>query len=98
MIDSRCGILCSECEFRESKGCEGCVTMQMPFWGEECPIKTCCETKGLEFCGQCEFFPCDILFQYSFDAEHGDQGLRIEQCRRWVRERETEQEQADGQT
>ena len=88
MIESRCGILCSECEFRESKGCEGCTVIQMPFWGEECAIKTCCEKKGLDYCGQCEIFPCDILFQFSFDEEHGDKGLRIEQCRRWVREQE----------
>jgi hypothetical protein len=27
---------------------------------------------------------------FSYDEEHGDQGKRIEQCRRWVRELEDE--------
>ncbi len=95
MIESRCGILCSACTYRESKGCPGCTVMDKPFWGEDCPIKTCCEGKGLTFCGQCELFPCDVLFQYSYDAEHGDGGLRIEQCRRWLRELEAEPATAD---
>ncbi len=90
MIESRCGLCCSECSYRESEGCTGCITMKVPFWGEACPIKSCCEEKGLDFCGQCELFPCDKLFLFSYDEEHGDQGKRIEQCRRWVRELEDE--------
>lgn len=25
MVESRCGILCSECDYREKKNCGGCV-------------------------------------------------------------------------
>ena len=42
MIESRCGIKCGECEYRESMGCKGCVNINNPFWGE-CPVKASCE-------------------------------------------------------
>ncbi len=42
MIQSRCGILCSECEYRDKVNCNGCVAIENPFWGE-CPVKKCCE-------------------------------------------------------
>ncbi len=53
MVESRCGILCSECEYREQMGCAGCIHIDKPFWGEGCPLKTCSEEKKLEHCGQC---------------------------------------------
>lgn len=40
MIDSRCGLHCTGCEWKESHGCGGCIeTKGHPFHGE-C---TCCE-------------------------------------------------------
>lgn len=87
MIESRCGILCSESEYREQVNCKGCVSIQKPFWGEACPLKSCCEAKGHEHCGQCVDFPCDMLTQFSYDKEQGDDGKRIEQCRKWNLER-----------
>lgn len=26
---------------------------------EKCPIWKCAEERGLKFCGDCEYFPCD---------------------------------------
>ena len=78
MIESRCGILCSECGF---KGCKGCVNINNPFWGA-CPVKACCEKKHIH-CGQCEQFPCELLNSFAFDEKHGDNGKRIEQCKMW---------------
>lgn len=83
MIESRCGILCSECEYKEPMNCKGCININQPFWGENCPIKTCCENKGKEHCGMCEDFPCDLLKQFAYDKEQGDNGKRIEQCKKW---------------
>lgn len=40
MVESRCGLLCSECSFREATGCKGCVNMDKPFWADSCP---CCD-------------------------------------------------------
>ncbi|MGL1893648.1 MAG: DUF3795 domain-containing protein [Spirochaetaceae bacterium] len=83
MIESRCGILCSECEYKTSMNCEGCIKISKPFWGDKCPIKDCCESKNLENCGTCNSFPCDLLTQFSYDKEQGDNGLRIKQCKQW---------------
>lgn len=56
MIESRCGILCSECEYREQTGCKGCTEMEKPFWGEGCPVKACCEEKAHDHCESCGDF------------------------------------------
>ena len=40
-MESRCGILCSACTYREKTGCTGCRNQQ-PFWGA-CPVRGCCE-------------------------------------------------------
>ena len=45
MIQSRCGILCEKCHYKEELGCNGCVNINKPFWGESCPVKSCCENK-----------------------------------------------------
>jgi len=43
-----------------------------PFWGDSCPVKSCCEGKGLEHCGKCSDFPCELLSQFAYDKEQGD--------------------------
>ena len=83
MIESRCGIVCHECSYKEPMSCPGCVEMDKPFWGEECPVKSCCEGKELQHCGECEHFPCELLHKFAYDKEQGDEGKRIEQCRLW---------------
>lgn len=83
MIESRCGILCSECQYKESTGCAGCTEIQKPFWGESCPVKTCCEEKRHPHCGECGSFPCELAHGFAYDPEQGDNGQRLAQCRRW---------------
>ena len=89
MIDSRCGLHCSECDFKEKCGCGGCIeTNGHPFYGE-CPIAVCCQNNGYTHCGECPDIPCKQLYDYSYlDEENGDNppGARIEQCRRWKEE------------
>lgn len=85
MIESRCGIVCSACEYREKMSCKGCVNITKPFWGEQCPVKACCEGKKLENCGHCSNFPCQLLNKFAYDKEQGDNGKRIEQCRAWAK-------------
>ncbi len=82
-IESRCGILCSECKYKEQVGCKGCTEIDKPFWGESCPVKSCCEGKEKVHCGQCENFACKVLHQFAYDEKQGDNGKRIEQCRKW---------------
>jgi len=83
MIESRCGILCSRCEFKEKMGCRGCTEIDRPFWGDGCQIKDCCEKKDKHHCGQCEVFPCEKLISFAYDPQQGDNGKRIEQCKAW---------------
>lgn len=89
MVDSRCGLHCSDCDWKESNGCGGCIeTGGHPFHGE-CPIAICCQKKSLVHCGECDVIPCGKLYAYSYlDPEHGDkaQGARVEVCRRWAAE------------
>lgn len=83
MIQSRCGILCENCSFRETMGCKGCVSIDNPFWGS-CPVKGCCESKRHAHCGQCGEFACEQLHAFAYDPKQGDNGLRLEQCRKWA--------------
>lgn len=87
MIESRCGLLCSTCEYKDSMGCKGCVHITNPFWGT-CPVKACCEDKGLEHCGECADFPCQQLHDFSYAEEQGDDGQRIIQCRCWKEQKQ----------
>lgn len=82
MIESRCGIKCSECEYKEQMGCLGCIKIQHPFWGE-CPVKACVESKKIEHCGMCETFPCALAKQFAYDEKQGDGGKRLTQCKEW---------------
>lgn len=83
MIESRCGLKCSECSYREAMNCQGCTQTAKPFWAPSCPIKSCCNDQKHEHCGQCAKFSCDLLKQFAFDEKQGDNGERIEQCKRW---------------
>lgn len=48
MIESKCGILCRECGYKEQMGCNGCIHIEKPFWGDGGKrIKQCeCWVKG----------------------------------------------------
>lgn len=85
MIESRCGIVCSECTYREEFNCTGCVNIAVPAWGQ-CDVKICCESKNLQQCGECGSFPCSMLNEFAYDKEHGDDGKRIQQCKKWTNE------------
>lgn len=91
MIESRCGILCSECSYRDTMNCKGCCEIENPFWGS-CPVKACCQEKHHEHCGQCADFPCEQLQQFAYDTNEGDGGKRIEQCRCWASMQRTAEE------
>jgi len=54
---SRCGLCCDTCPYKESAGCPGCFASGgNPFWGE-CDTAKCCIDKGHTHCGQCEQLP-----------------------------------------
>ena len=84
MVDSRCGLHCTGCEWKNSNNCGGCIkTNGNPFHGK-CPVAACCQSKTFVHCGECSDIPCELLTAYSCDKEHGDNGARIEQCKKWA--------------
>ena len=85
IIDSRCGLHCTTCSYKEPCYCGGCIETNGPPFHGECPVAVCCQEKSFVHCGECPDIPCDLLTQYSCDPEHGDtpHGARIEQCKRW---------------
>ena len=46
-MESRCGILCSKCDWQKTEKCKGCSNIDKPFWGV-CPVKSCCEENNFE--------------------------------------------------
>ena len=82
LIESFCGLKCTECEFKTENTCKGCaVSGGNPFHGT-CELADCAISKKKNFCGECEQFPCEILKKHSFDGKYGDNGARIENCRK----------------
>lgn len=83
MFESRCGICCNDCTRKKEVGCTGCLTMKKTFWGGECEVKSCCEGKQLNHCGECEVFACEMCA--TMGAEQGfDPVPRLEKCRQWA--------------
>ena len=72
-----CGLDCKTCEYKEKCNCRGCKASEgKPFHGD-CRLAKCAIDKGVEHCGVCSLFPCDLLKEFSFDKDHGDDGGRI---------------------
>jgi general stress protein 26 len=86
-VQSRCGLLCDGCTYKESHGCKGCIAQNgKPFWGE-CDVAKCCMDKGYAHCGECIDIPCDNLRSMSYgDDEYNDkpEGARIAVCKAWA--------------
>ena len=86
-VQSRCGLLCDGCTYKNTHGCEGCIALNgKPFWGE-CPVAKCCQDKGFAHCGECHAIPCETLNGFSRgDGEHRDKpaGARIAVCKAWA--------------
>ena len=83
MIESRCGLLCRKCSWKQEGSCSGCTAIANPFWGS-CPIKNCCEGKNLQHCGACGEFPCTRLQEFAYAEKEGDCGVRLDQCKAWT--------------
>ena len=83
MFESRCGVCCSQCERKETVNCQGCVAMDKPFWGGECAVKSCCESKALDHCGLCPDFPCTMLADMGKELGY-DPKPRLAQLKKWA--------------
>ena len=66
MFESRCGVPCNSCERKSEVHCTGCLSMNVPFWGGDCGVKSCVESKELNHCGECDVFPCEMASTIGF--------------------------------
>lgn len=73
-------MMCSSCADKDKCGCDGCLSNN----SGECEIKICCKSRGLQHCGLCSDFPCDLLRNTAFDEADGDDGERILNCKHWA--------------
>ena len=83
MFESRCGVACKSCERKEKINCRGCIQMAKPFWGGECEVKSCCESKGLDHCGVCTDFACETLSNMGKEQGYDPQP-RLDRCKEWA--------------
>lgn len=50
--------------------CGGCRGKRDEHWSSDCWILKCCvDEKGLEYCSECDDFPCDKLLEWSKESE-----------------------------
>jgi len=55
---------------KEDIRCSGCKGNRAEHWSPDCWILKCCvDDKGLEYCSQCEVFPCEKLVERSKESE-----------------------------
>ena len=88
-VQSRCGLLCKWCKYKEPMNCPGCIALNgKASWSDDyCDVSKCCVDKGYAHCGECPDMPCENLKGLSYgNDEHNDkpEGARIEVCRAWA--------------
>ncbi len=60
----------------EAIHCSGCRGDRAKHWSPDCWILKCCvDDKGLEFCNECNEFPCEKLDQWSKTNEGYEKAL-----------------------
>jgi len=52
----------------EQVRCEGCWGPLNIHWGSDCKMMLCARKRGLQYCFQCDDFPCAILNEFSSDG------------------------------
>lgn len=71
-----CGAYCTDCPNyigKKEPSCAGCIETQgNPWWGE-CALSKCTLDHKVEYCGQCNEFPCET------SATHFDPGNPVGQ-------------------
>lgn len=56
--------------------CQGCKADRDKHWSPECWILRCCvDDQGLEFCSECEAFPCQGLSEWAEGGERYKEAL-----------------------
>ena len=60
----------------EDVRCEGCHGSREKHWSPDCWILLCCvDKKGLEYCSECDSFPCEKLAEWAAENERYGEAL-----------------------
>ena len=61
-----CGRYCAACDTYRQNACCGCAYQLGRTCGGECPVFECCiAVRGLEHCGLCLDFPCQVFVSHA---------------------------------
>lgn len=76
--------------------CNGCKTDITSTFCRNCKIKSCAESKRVEFCYQCNNFPCEIITEFKDDEHphhsivlHNLSQIKEKGINNWIKEQET---------
>ena len=58
-----------QCSTEEIK-CDGCRAKRQSTYCKTCAISKCASEKGLDFCGECTDFPCELLSDFQKAMPH----------------------------
>lgn len=77
VLDGYCGLYCGACPNllgtqagTEQNVCLGCKSDTNPEWCLNCELKICAREKGLDFCYQCDEYPCNNLTTFKEDPQY----------------------------
>lgn len=65
---SFCGLNCARCKMVEQEGCGGCRGPVEKNWSPGCQFRPCALAKGVDYCFQCEQFPCEGIEAFASDG------------------------------
>ena len=60
MVDSRCGLHCTGCEYKETCGCGGCIETNGHPFHDEYPVAMCCRNKGIRIAANARTSPASF--------------------------------------
>ncbi len=76
-----CGLYCGTCEAFDATTCRGCAYQLGLILDKECRVFQCCVVeRGLEHCGLCPDFPCQVFLASA-------EPMEVQRCYRNLRRR-----------
>ncbi len=58
-----CGIDCESCKnYKQNMNCQGCKLEEKLI--DDCPTKKCCVEIKIDYCNQCNTFPCQMMDEF----------------------------------
>ncbi|HPQ39256.1 MAG TPA: DUF3795 domain-containing protein [bacterium] len=78
---SVCGLNCARCKLEAYGDCGGCRGSRDTHWSPDCFFLSSAEEKGLDYCFQCDEFPCEPLRGFAADG-HEHHRITVENLKR----------------